>query len=65
MVILSPVIVEGGLAYFVCFGLVSGWYTMQEIIKDAPGIAGPWGKIAWTTDKNGVRSFTPRFNKEK
>lgn len=34
---------------------------LKELIGDAAGIAGPWGKIAWTTDKNGVRSFTPRF----
>jgi hypothetical protein len=37
----------------------------KEAIGDACGIAGAWGRIDWKANKNGVRSFTPRFIKEE
>jgi predicted phage-related endonuclease len=37
----------------------------KEAIGDACGIAGAWCRIDWKANKNGVRSFTPRFIKEE
>lgn len=35
----------------------------KEIINDAPGLAGDWGRIDWVTNTKGIRVFTPRFKK--
>ena len=37
----------------------------KEIIGDAAGLAGDWGRIDWVTNTKGVRVFTPRFRKEE